>query len=268
MTVTGNVGYPLRCRKIKRAEIRSRVERALELVGVPELGGQYPGQLSGGQQQRVALARAIVSNSELVLFDEPLSNVDAKVREQLRYELIALQQEIGFAALYVTHDQTEAMELGHTVTVLEHGKVAQAGSPTEVYNSPKSRYVAGFVGAINEMAGHVHAFTDEGDAMVNTSQGLMRATTSVPGLSVGSQVALVARPERTVMGSKEPVAENCWQATVKTSFFSGSRTEHVLEFGDGEQFRVWRTDQEQLPIGTPAWVGVPASDFQAIPWSD
>ncbi len=119
MTVAGNVSYPLRSRHVPRPEIRERVAAILEMVGVAGLEGQYPGRISGGQQQRVALARALVAASTVVLFDEPLSNVDALVRAQLRFELKRMQARLGFSGLYVTHDQTEAMELGHRVAVLD-----------------------------------------------------------------------------------------------------------------------------------------------------
>ncbi|WP_324278085.1 ABC transporter ATP-binding protein [Blastococcus brunescens] len=132
MTAFKNVAYPLqsrRGRKVAKDEIARRVRQALELVGVGELETQYPGQMSGGQQQRIALARALVNNDELVLFDEPLSNVDAKVREQLRFELVSMQRKLGFSALFVTHDQTEAMELAHRIAVLDSGRIAQFGTP-------------------------------------------------------------------------------------------------------------------------------------------
>ncbi|MDO5533871.1 MAG: ABC transporter ATP-binding protein, partial [Propionibacteriaceae bacterium] len=116
---------------------------------------QFPTQLSGGQQQRVALARAVVSANDVVLFDEPLSNVDAKVRDQLRIEILRLQRELGFTAVYVTHDQDEAMMLGHRIAVLDHGNIAQLGTPREVYETPASPYVARFIGAVDEVPGTV-----------------------------------------------------------------------------------------------------------------
>ena len=154
MTAFQNVAYPLQNRRLKRREIAERVGRVFELVGIPELQRSYPGQMSGGQQQRVALARALAGDADLILFDEPLSNVDAKVREQLRVELLSMQRELGFAAIYVTHDQAEAMELAHTVAVMREGQVAQSGPPQEIYLEPASRYVADFVGSSNELRGH------------------------------------------------------------------------------------------------------------------
>jgi iron(III) transport system ATP-binding protein len=266
MTAAANVAYPLTCRQVPRSEIPARVQRALELVGIPELGKQYSNQLSGGQQQRVALARAIVSNSDLVLFDEPLSNVDAKVREQLRFELVAMQQQLNFAALYVTHDQVEAMELAHNIAVLEKGRIAQMGSPHEVYELPRSRYVAGFIGSINEIEGTIEAVDASGVATVKTPLVMLRVASMVDGLVPGDRVAVVCRPERAQLSLEEPAAENRWQATIRASMFSGSRTEHVLDVGSPTPFRVWRTDSQPLPHGRPAWIAVQPGDLRAIPW--
>jgi iron(III) transport system ATP-binding protein len=131
--------------KVSAEEREKRVDAILRATKLHDLAARYPGELSGGQQQRVALARAIVSNDGLVLFDEPLYNVDAKVREQLRIELLAMQRQLGFSALYVTHDQTEAMALGHRVAVIREGRIVQIGSPRDVYEHPQSRYFARFV---------------------------------------------------------------------------------------------------------------------------
>lgn len=266
MTAFGNVAYPLRCQKVKRSEIASRVERTLSLVGIAELSRSYPNQMSGGQQQRVALARALVSNSDLVLFDEPLSNVDAKVREQLRYELMSMQHELGFAALYVTHDQTEAMELANDIVVLESGRIAQGGSPQEIYSEPKSRYVADFVGTINELEGTLRELTPGGGGQVETPVGHLRAGAIVRGINVGDKVAVVCRPERVALSMSEIRVENSWEATVRAVVFSGARTEHVVEFGSTKPFRIWHSDIDPIPSGTAVRIGVAAKDLRVIPW--
>ena len=159
MTVFDNVSYPLKALGIAKREIGTRVQAILDVAGVGGLGGQYPGRISGGQQQRVALARALVSDSSVVLFDEPLSNVDTQVRARLRFELRKLQQEIGFSALYVTHDQSEALELGHQVAVLDSGRVADVGAPQRVYAAPANEYVANFVGVADSSPRHHHKHT-------------------------------------------------------------------------------------------------------------
>lgn len=266
MTAAANVAYPLACRKVPKAEIRGRVEQALAQVGIAELRGQYPSQMSGGQQQRVALARAIVSGSNLVLFDEPLSNVDAKVREQLRLELVSMQHELGFAALYVTHDQTEAMELADTIAVLESGRIVQEGSPQDIYDKPRTRYVADFIGTINVLRGRVQELSSGGGARIKTTKGLLTADSIVDGLAVGADVAVICRPERTILGVDELPLENRWQGRVKANLFGGSRTEHVVEFDGEGSFRVWRPGSQFLPIGTTVWIGVAAQNLRAVAW--
>ncbi|GAA2073475.1 ABC transporter ATP-binding protein [Pseudolysinimonas kribbensis] len=266
MTVAANIAYPLVCKKVKKSEHAGRVARALEMVGIPELGKQYPSQLSGGQQQRVALARALVSNSDLVLFDEPLSNVDAKVREQLRFELLSMQRELGFAALYVTHDQSEAMELAHSIAVLEKGKVAQSGGPQEIYRKPSSRYVGGFVGTLNEIDGTVRRIDPDGTAVVDTEVGELSAGSVADGVKQGDLVVVSCRPERVELNLVEPNdIANRWQVTVTASVFSGSRTEHVVTFADRD-FRLWRSDSVLFETGTAAWVGVATEDLRVLPF--
>src|SRR4051812_16757126 len=146
MTVAQNVGFPLSVRKVAAAEVARQVDEALEIVGMRQLKERHPSQLSGGQQQRVALARAIVGRPEVLLFDEPLSNLDAKLREGTRSEIRRLQRELGVAAVYVTHDQEEALSMSDRVIVMEGGRIMQAGAPKELYRYPVNRFVADFVG--------------------------------------------------------------------------------------------------------------------------
>jgi iron(III) transport system ATP-binding protein len=254
MTAAANIAYPLACKKVDKREIPDRVARALTMVGIPELG-----------KQRVALARALVSNSDLVLFDEPLSNVDAKVREQLRFELLAMQRELGFAALYVTHDQTEAMELANTVAVLERGKVAQEGTPQQIYREPRSRYVGSFIGTLNEVEGTLTSIEPDGTAIVSTALGTLRAGSLAPGVVVGDRVLAVCRPERVELSTTSPTAANRWQVTVQASVFSGSRTEHVVSFEGNDDFRIWRSDSHLFDSGSAAHVGIEVGDLRVLP---
>lgn len=272
MTAFDNVAYPLRNRpgrKLSRHDIAERVRRALDMTGVPELAGQYPNQMSGGQQQRIALARALVGSDDLILFDEPLSNVDAKVREQLRLELLSMQQELGFAAVYVTHDQAEAMQLGHRIAVLDRGRVAQLGSPSEVYGQPLSRYVANFVGTTNEILGTVESLSAPPDptASVDTKLGTVLATVGHRGISVGDEVAALCRPERCQVSVAEPGAGNKWRAEVVASLFLGAHTEHLLRV-DGHTFRCWAANSRQLEPGTPVWLSVAPEDVRLLPAHD
>jgi iron(III) transport system ATP-binding protein len=262
MTAFQNVAYPLQSRRMKKKEIAERVTRVFELVGIPELQRQYPGQMSGGQQQRVALARALAGDADLILFDEPLSNVDAKVREQLRFELLSMQRELGFAAVYVTHDQAEAMELAHRVAVMRRGQVAQAGPPQEIYLEPASRYVADFVGSSNELFGTVRSSVD-GVAVVETELG---AVTGVPGaeIAAGAHVVALCRPERTRLAVDEPSSPNRWRGEVRAGAFLGASLEHVVRVGD-HTFRLWSVDTRLLDTGSEVWLYVEPEHVRVLP---
>ncbi|MCO7218503.1 ABC transporter ATP-binding protein [Klenkia sp. PcliD-1-E] len=266
MTAFKNVAYPLqsrRGRKVGKDEIARRVRQALELVGVGELEGQYPGQMSGGQQQRIALARALVNNDDLVLFDEPLSNVDAKVREQLRFELVSMQRELGFSALFVTHDQVEAMELAHKIAVLDRGKVVQYGTPQEIYRRPATRYVAGFIGAMNESPGQVVGV--DGDAVtVQTEHGRVTGRAHETRHAVGDRVAALWRPEHGALHPEEPTAPNRWPGAVKAGLFVGSHTEYVVTLAGGD-VRLWSPRPDLVAVDASAWVSVDVDDVLVLP---
>jgi iron(III) transport system ATP-binding protein len=229
MTVFENVAYPLRNQKVREPEVRERGEMVLRLVGLQDYSATYPGQLSGGQQQRVALARAVVPNDGLVLFDEPLSNLDAKLRERMRIELLSLHREIHFSALYVTHDQTEATALGDRIAVMDTGVVAQIGSPAEIYHEPNSRYVAEFVGSANELSGRV--VEREGDFWrVDSPIGELLGRSGGDALSVGDEVAVLFRPEHCRLADAA-TATNATTARVVQSMFLGSYVEYVVQAG-------------------------------------
>src|SRR5688572_30538468 len=171
MTVLENVSYGLKLRKVPAAEMTTRVQGVLEKVGLTGLGARYPGQLSGGQQQRVALARALVLNPQMLLLDEPLSNLDAKIRVQVRSEIRKLQKDLGITAVYVTHDQEEALAMSDRIAVFSLGKVCQVGSPKALYERPTTRFVADFIGINNLVEGTVRS--------VEGPQGSVRADTGL-----------------------------------------------------------------------------------------
>jgi iron(III) transport system ATP-binding protein len=257
MTVAENVAYPLKSKragKRDKAEIKAAVEEICQIVGVHEVMRQYPGHISGGQQQRVALARALVSGCALVLFDEPLSNVDAKVRKELRIELAALQGKFGFAAVYVTHDQDDAMELAHRIVVLEAGRIAQVGSPEEIYHNPVSKYVAGFVGSSNPLDGKVVAVSADG-VDVETSLGTWRSTKAAPGLAVGAPVDVMFRPQHGRVHLTEPDAVNKVRVTLRRKMNSGTHAELILTHGHSI-YQV-RVDADfEMPENDEAWLVV------------
>ena len=267
MTVRQNVTYPLQSRRVPKAQHEAKVRATLEKVGIPDLIDQYPGQLSGGQQQRVALARCLVVDPTVVLFDEPLSNVDAKVREQLRVELVAMQRQLKFSALYVTHDQDEAMQIADHLAVMRSGKIVQLGPPQEVYKNPVSRYVANFVGSMNEWPATVTA-VDDSDVTASSPLGAVvaRRGRAASGLGPGDEVALLIRPEEVGVspGHDGAMAANELTGTVAATMFLGSHTEYLIDVG-GEKVMVWAADRDGWPEGTAVRVTLPKSALLVLP---
>ena len=268
MTVFSNIAYPLKVsgkNRPDKREIEKRVNRVLEIVGISDLGTQYPGQISGGQQQRVALARALVSGSEIVLFDEPLSNVDAKVREQLRLEMLTMQKQIGFTAIYVTHDQSEALSLADRIAVIDKGRVIQLGSPQDVYMRPETRYVAQFIGNMNEVEGVLTEISGE-KVVIQTDLGLIVAEVkNTVQVGVGDKVVAVWRPGRTTMHLSDPGSiDNLWHGNVHVSQFAGTHWENILAVGS-HQYKQWSTGSDHPIPGSKIWVSVANTDIRVLP---
>ncbi len=269
MTLRDNVAFPLRMKggASKRAA-RRRADEYLALVGLAGLGDQYAGNVSGGQQQRVALARTLISEPAVVLFDEPLSNVDAKVRAQLRSELIRIHQEHRFAAVYVTHDQIEAMGLGTRIAIMREGQIEQLAPPVTIYEEPASRYVAEFVGAANITEGVVLSAHSE-VAVVDTPLGqikLFRDSLSTP--EPGTRVTLMIRPEHCLIdrGSTGLDADSSsrLRAIVQTSIYAGADTEYTCTVGD-ETLAVRESGAATPePIGAEIDVYIPAQFVRVI----
>ena len=263
MTIFENIAYPLRSRRSPKHGIRERVMQALEMVGLASLEKQYPGQISGGQQQRVALARAVVSDVKVVLFDEPLSNVDAKVREQLRLELIDLQRHLGFTGVYVTHDQTEAMDLADRIAVLREGRVQQLGTSNEVYRAPESRYVAEFIGSANFVSAKVVEVVGEralvstvlGDAAINIGSTLK--------IAIGDEVTLMFRPQAVDLAASAPRSPNRWPGVIHTSKFLGAHWQYHVRVGE-QLIQVWSNDRSPFSEGDPVLVVTDPSNLVAL----
>ena len=198
MTVTQNVAYPLEIRKVNVDEIRERVDKVLALVGLSDMADKLATQLSGGQQQRAALARAIVSQPRLLLFDEPLSNLDLKLREQMRIELKRIQNEVGITSIYVTHDQSEALVMSDEIIVMSKGHIEQRDPPIEVYSRPVNGYVSQFVGVANLLNGRVLRETGNGRGEVEISEtdvSLSCDCVLADGIKPGDEVVVSVRPE-------------------------------------------------------------------------
>jgi iron(III) transport system ATP-binding protein len=225
MTVFDNIGYGLRVRKVPAAEIRTRVFAMLELVGLGGTEARLPSQLSGGQQQRVALARALITEPRVLLFDEPLSNLDAKLRVQVRQEIRRLQQRLQITSIYVTHDQDEAMTLSDQIVVMHQGRIEQVGSPQEIYARPRTRFVADFIGRGNFLPGSVRA-VEGGRTEVEIPLGRFRVRAE--GFRPGDGVWLLLRPE--VIGLTSP-AGGRWQGRVATATYLGSEIFYEVTVG-------------------------------------
>ena len=198
--VFDNVAYGLKLRKVPKNEIKERVMKILDLVELTGMEGRMTNQLSGGQQQRVALARALVIEPSVLLFDEPLSNLDAKLRVSMRTEIRRIQQEVGITAIYVTHDQSEAMALSDQIIIMNKGVVAQVGTPQEIYYHPNSEFVADFIGEANFLHGTLTG-SDGAQAVMNI-EGTELCVASTDGLEVGKDYTLVLRPEAATLADE------------------------------------------------------------------
>lgn len=264
MTAAANIAYPLQNRGVGKADTATRVETVLKMVGCDGLGRRHPSQLSGGQQQRIALARAIVSDDRLILFDEPLSNVDAAVRERLRIELIGLQKRLGFAAVYVTHDQLEAAAIAHRMAVMAAGTVAQIGSPREIYEDPVSSYVAEFTGTTNELAAEVIRQTQAG-TLVSTPVGTLLSTGCAP-CTAGQKVRVLLRPE-CIQLSPGKAEVNSWRTRIDSRMFLGSQTEYALISPDG-YILVRGTEGEKFEEDAEVWANIPPRKVKVFPVQD
>jgi iron(III) transport system ATP-binding protein len=257
MTVAENVGFPLKLRKIRGTEGRDKIAHALDLVALGDLGSRYPYELSGGQQQRVALARALVYDPRVLLLDEPLSNLDAKLREQMRGELRAVQRRIGVTTIYVTHDQAEAMELSDTIVVMNAGHVEQIGNAMDVYRTPASPFVRTFVGLVNELSGRVRSVIDGTSEVDLADVALVAACPTALLPEPGQAVQLWIRPEDLIVARDQPSgATNTLPARVSHVVFQGSWIEYRLTCGSLELRAVARAD-EPFSEGDTVWCQLP-----------
>ena len=228
MTVADNVGFGLRVRKRPGDQIRQRVAELLELVHLGDKAGRYPYQLSGGQQQRVALARALAFEPQVLLLDEPLSALDAKIRVVLRHEIRAIQRQLGITTVYVTHDQEEALSLSDRVVVMSDGRIEQIGTPFEVYNFPTTAFVASFVGTLNVLPARV---VDPMGGRLSIGGQEIRISRPVSART-GDTISLALRPEMVSLGDG-PAGSNVLRGTVADVSFLGSIVRIRIRLGDG-----------------------------------
>jgi iron(III) transport system ATP-binding protein len=268
MSVFENAAFPLQVgrRRHSTADIRAKVMRVLGIVAMDHLADRPATNLSGGQQQRLALARALVMEPQLLLLDEPMSNLDAKLRERMRFELKKIQRDTGVTTVYVTHDQTEALALSHEIAVMNEGRIIQIGTPREIYERPRSRFVADFIGRTNLLEASVVAADGPGSYRVSTALGELRAS-SADGLRPGEAVALSIRPEDIELSESRPDGSNVCSGTVSAKVFLGDTVDFQVAVGDQ---LVLATAHPTLrtPIGDPIFLRVSTDKCIALAGED
>jgi iron(III) transport system ATP-binding protein len=270
MTIFDNIAYGLKLKKFPRNEIADKVSHALNLVNLKGLEKRYPGQLSGGQQQRVALARALVLNPHVLLLDEPLSNLDAKIRIQVRAEIRKLQKELAITTIYVTHDQEEALTLSDRIAVVSLGKLQQIGTPLDLYEKPEKPFVADFIGINNLIPGEVGEVADVGGRMkVNTAFGVVTCLSN-GRFSPPDKCLICVRPETASIGLSEKPQEgfNSIAGAVSFASYIGNTVRYDVEMGGDFIFKVdfqnpW--DHKPYAIGEKVYVGFPVRSSLGIP---
>jgi putative spermidine/putrescine transport system ATP-binding protein len=251
LTVAQNVGFGLKVAGMGKADIDARVKEMLALIKLPEFGDRYPYQLSGGQQQRVALARALAPKPKLLLLDEPLSALDAKVRVSLRDEIRLIQKNLGITTIFVTHDQEEALSISDRIVVMYGGKAEQVGAPFEIYNRPQTRFVANFVGTLNVLEGTV---ADAAAGAVALASGTVALPDRLDGLRNGEAVSLALRPEAIALGERAG-ADTRLAGQIADVHFLGSVIRVKVSIGGG----VVSLDTFNSPSAPPPEIGQPTS---------
>jgi iron(III) transport system ATP-binding protein len=258
MTVTDNITYGLRLRKLDRETIARKLAAILATTKLEPLAQRYPGELSGGQQQRVALARALIVEPETLLLDEPLSNLDANLREEMRFEIRRLHDQYRYTTVYVTHDQSEAMTTADLIAVMNAGRIDQLGSPEDIYDRPQSEFVARFIGASNVVKGVA------GDADHIAFAG---ATLQVVGakLTAGQNAAIAIRQHDIQLATQAPAnPQNAVKARVTRQVFLGTTRDYLVEMADGTSLRVVTSPSNIVAQGAEVWLTLPPERCRAL----
>ncbi|SDN75928.1 ABC transporter ATP-binding protein [Ensifer sp. YR511] len=257
MTVAKNVAFPLELRKVPKAEITRRVDDVLKLVELSKLGDRYPHQLSGGQQQRVALARTLVYRPSILLLDEPLSNLDAKLRERARGWLREIQERVRITTIYVTHDQAEALALSDRIAVMSSGRIAQLGTPREIYNQPSNPTVAEFIGTTSFLDGTaVGQAPAHGDMFVRLSSGEIITAPSNRKLSRGAPVRIALRPERLDLLKEDTAMDETGakiNVKIEGATYLGNTIQYEVSLGDDRRIKV-ETQRDLMADRALLWI--------------
>jgi len=265
MTVFENAAFPLQVgdKKYSRDQVREKVMRVLAATQLEKFADRDATKLSGGQQQRLALARALVMEPALLLLDEPLSNLDAKLRESLRFELKRLQRELGITSIYVTHDQIEALSLSSNIAVMRAGEVVQLGKPRTIYENPSNKFVAEFIGTSNFIDGTV-ASRDGDRHVVETRDGRLTLDSGAH-VTPGTEVVVSIRPEAVTLTAEHPAgAENVWYGNVTTRAFLGDAVDHVVAVGKHE-IRARCLPHISHAPGTPVYLNMQPGKLSLVP---
>jgi iron(III) transport system ATP-binding protein len=258
MTVAENITYGLKLRKVDADTTKKKLDAILATTRLAPLADRYPGELSGGQQQRVALARALIVEPETLLLDEPLSNLDANLREEMRFEVRRLHDEYRYTTVYVTHDQAEAMTTADVIAVMNAGHIEQAGSPEDIYDRPRSEFVARFIGMSNVVKGRAL----DGNHILLAGTPLQ---VSGEPLKAGAEAAVSIRQHQIELLATEPSGkDNVLPAKVARQVFLGSSRDYMVEIADGTQLRVVTAAGQNVPPGAAIWVRLPAERCRTL----
>jgi len=257
MTVAENIVYGLKLRKMDRETISKKLAAILATTRLAPLAERYPGELSGGQQQRVALARALIVEPETLLLDEPLSNLDANLREEMRFEVRRLHDAYRYTTVYVTHDQSEAMTTADLIAVMNGGKIEQAGSPEDIYDRPRSEFVARFIGSSNVIKGK-----GLDASRINFAGTALRCTGEKVSPNAATPVSI--RPHDIAISASQMQGDNIVQGTVVRQVFLGGNRDYMVEAKDGTQLRVVTAAGENIPQGSAVWLHLPPERCRAL----
>jgi iron(III) transport system ATP-binding protein len=256
MTIRENILYGLKLRKIDRDTMKKKLDAILSTTKLAALAERYPGELSGGQQQRVALARALIVEPETLLLDEPLSNLDANLREEMRFEIRRLHDAYRYTTVYVTHDQSEAMTTADLICVMNGGRIEQSGSPEDVYDRPSSEFVARFIGSANVIKGKT---LDESHIEIGGKSIRVTGETTV-----GETAIAVRQHEISLTTEMPPLSENVVPGTVVRQVFLGSNRDYMVEIADGTQLRVVTSPDVSVAKGSAVFLHLPPARCRAL----
>jgi ABC-type Fe3+/spermidine/putrescine transport system ATPase subunit len=266
MTAYENTEFPLKIRGFPKTDMRERVEEAIEMVKLKGWENQYPRHLSGGQQQRIGLARALVYRPKILLMDEPLSNLDAKLREQMRFEIKDLQAHLNITTLYVTHDQEEALALSNSIAIMNEGEIHQVGTPREIYEEPRTKFVADFIGLANFIKGIVGDFDSLGRAMVSCEDIGQLIVPLSHDLRKGAEALVFIRPNDIQLLDRddERAEDNAFEGVIEKATYLGEKVDYRIKAGNKVEMRVQVGGMGRFRRGDKVKVHLPVDRCQTI----